>query len=85
MANGAGGHRLTGRNRTGCGGCVTIFVLLIAAGLLLEAWQGSSTGTRVGMVLIEVVFLGGLYRLGRRAVAVKEGRASASTWWRAKK
>jgi hypothetical protein len=24
-------------------GCVTIFVLLIAAGLLLEAWQGSST------------------------------------------
>jgi hypothetical protein len=62
-----------GGNRTGCGGCVTIFVLLIAAGLLLEAWQGSSTGTHVLMVLVAVLIFGGLGALivygRRRAVA----------------
>jgi hypothetical protein len=55
-------------------GCVTIFVLLIAAGLLLEAWQGSSTGTHVLMGLVSLLFLGGLGTLivyGRRLTAAR--------------
>jgi hypothetical protein len=63
-----------GGNRSGCGGCITILVLLFAAGLLLEAWQGSSTGTHVLMVLVAVLIFGGLGALivyGRRHVAAK--------------
>jgi hypothetical protein len=68
-----------GGNRTGCGGCVTIFVLLIAAGLLLEAWQGSSASTHVLMVLVAVLIFGGLGAVivyGRGQVA-KAARARA--------
>jgi hypothetical protein len=63
-----------GGNRTGCGGCVTILVLLFAGGLLLEAWQGSSTGTHVLMILVAVLIFGGLGALiayGRRRAAAR--------------
>lgn len=67
-----------GANRTGRGGCVTN---LRPAGLLLEAWQGSSTGTHVLVVLIATLICGGLGALivyGRRLTA-KVARARAGS------
>lgn len=69
-----------GGNRTGCAGCVTIFVLLIAGGLMIEAWDSVGSGGDVAMVLIVVALLVGGWFLGHKVVTseafrVKQGHA----------
>jgi hypothetical protein len=66
----------------GCGkGCLNLFFWVIVIGLLIEAWQGSSTSTHVLMVLVALLVFGGLGALivyGRRHVAAKVAGARAS-------
>jgi len=67
-----------GANRTGCGGCVTILILLFALGLMAEAWEGQGTAGRGLMVVIGVVVLGGLWLAGHAVVTSAAFKAKAA-------
>jgi len=65
-------------NRTGCGGCGNILILLFALGLMVEAWEGQGTAGRVLMVVIGVIVLGDLWLAGHAVVTSAAFKAKAA-------
>lgn len=64
-----------GNNKGACSGCVTLLILGVAGGLLIDAWQGSNGGTRAAMVVVGVSVLGALWWLGHLYVTSDQFRA----------
>lgn len=65
------GRVTTIRSRGACSGCGTALIVLIAAGLMLEAWQGSSTVERVLYIVVPLALLAAAIPISRNYQAKK--------------
>lgn len=71
------GSVTTIKSKSSCG-CLTFFVLVLAAGLLVESWQGSSTLERVLYIAVPVII--GFIALGIYGARENRRKAAAPDW-----